>query len=66
MSSLNVSLGLFGVSEHMSGKNSLLQLSRNLVLPHVLSALMCEPLQASLLGGNGNVDLNELLKELAL
>jgi hypothetical protein len=38
-----------------------------MVLPHILLALICEPLRASLIGGsNGNVDLNELLRELAL
>ena len=34
---------------------------------HILLALICEPLRAWLIGGsNGNVDLNKLLRELAL
>jgi hypothetical protein len=38
-----------------------------IILPYILLALICEPFRAWLIGGsNGNVDLNELLRELAL
>jgi hypothetical protein len=38
-----------------------------MVLPHILPALICQPLRASLIvGSDGKVDLNELLRELAL
>ena len=38
-----------------------------MVLSYILLVLICEPLRAWLIGGsNGNVDLNELLRGLAL
>ena len=38
-----------------------------MVLPYILLALIYEPLRAWLIGGsNNNVDLNELLRKLAL
>ena len=38
-----------------------------IVFLYILFALICEPLRAWLIGdSNGNVDLNELLRELAL